>query len=643
MSKPVVYSEDVELNEMLKKVKIDLPSSKEIYDNFPKNVGAESTDLAKLTGISDSCYFVSDINENDNFNIVYIRGHSPSSSSILEESDGINFNRYYRHIGMRPILRFEDCPELFDLIITKEDGTKAKDGDIVTFGKLPLTALKKNDQHFYNQIRREKKLKKSKERYTFDGTRVWSLKADFVPLVYNPYEFDGSLTMESKDDDEKIQCIDWIVRPDYQIEGWIGDSYRVYNHIHLSNGEAYTRRDNVWLQVCDVDFIVNVETKTLLAKNILVGGIQYANYSRKYDALNYSKSNVKHYLDFYLKPALLQGTKIKRKELPNIKKESEKPKKVLEQKVSVNDKTKAIIDLRNEIKEHLKYYLGDRDFLGETDRKISEYNDRVLHPHLDLEIYPGTNDPKNLYARLKLELEDFVKELRENSEKVRSYFEMIDILNECKKDDINQDLHEICGTMKIAKEIVSKYILNEEEKDKLTIEYSEVIARHINACKEKLEEYKNGLTNDTKQLSKLVEEFEKDIRPFLNNLHKAASEQNVVDRIIKGVNQSIKNIYDEKENLRKIYFVKQIDDELEKIRSIANEEEIKELDEICEKYNPKRSSGIHKVVGDYTDMLRDLLAFDMKVEARVEKEKAIQSMVIEVPEESEIIANVNKR
>ena len=641
MAKGYYFVKDKHLDKLLLLTHFYLPTEKDIFEDFKGFEKAKPTDLALLAGINGNKYFLRDEHGKESYDVSYVSDGTKTTKSLNDDDDKYNTNRYSRFIGIRPIIYFEGSEELFDAIITKEDGTKAKTGDIVKFGKFPATALSMEGQHFYDQLRKEKKLVKLKDKYVFDKTHVRKTHQKFSPLVYNPYEY--SVPSEEGSKEEKVQCILWKYNPNYKRVCFYDDSYREYEETTLSNSHVYKKNDEVWLQVEDVEFIVNVEKKTMLAKNILVAGVQFENYSRHYYTLDYSSSNIEDYLG-YVRQAILNSVDYKALgyNTGDIEEEKEEIKEELPEDEFDNEVTKEIYELRNSIKEHLRFYLGDRDFLSETDQKIQEYNEKILHPPLELELVPGTNNPDNLYSRLKLELEDFIAELRENSEKVRGYFDMMDILNECKKDDINISLHEICRIIKAVKSITNDVILNEEVKEEMTKEYNDLIDKHLSLCKEELENYKNGHTNETKTLEKLAQDFQKDLRPILVKLNKVVSEQNVVERIIDGVNQIIKNIKDENDNLRRTYFVRQIDDVVNDIRKKNNEDEKQELDTLLDGYHPSKDSRIKVVIEDYVNMLRRLLSLQMKIDDRIFKDKARMAKIINLPTDDEKIS-VNKR
>ena len=232
------------------------------------------------------------------------------------------------------------------------------------------------------------------------------------------------------------------------------------------------------------------------------------------------------------------------------------------------------------------------------------------------------------------------------SEKVRGYYDMIDILNECKKEEIDPSINDLCRMLLTCREIINGSIINVEHKTDLTNEYNELIDKYLKICNDGLEEFRKDFSIKTKTFTELEEDIRNDLRTFIINIRKLVSEQNVVDKIIKGVNQTVKDIKDESDDLRKAYFVKEIDAAVTEIREKANEEELEELDKLLNEEAPDRTKDIHYVVGIYVERLRKILVLSMKIDDRIAEEKHRSEMTINIKkdeQEEDRNITVNKR
>lgn len=675
----------------IKKISVDLPTSeeavmgREAWDTYCGN-RIEVSDMSRLTGAQtkyDEYYllYLRDFREDDKRNIQYMDTHffNREKKDLKDSSRVISLNRCRRGFSILPTLHFDECPELFNILVDNF----SDDGKTINLGEFPQSIGSKETQFKLNEAFKNKKVKETEETYVFDAVDPFKeiIDYNFVPLVSKVYEYEGKKYLRWK----------------------ITDLYNHgYGRFIISGDCKYRCGNTVWVEIEPVKYLIIPANNIFISEKCLVSGIQYTNFDKNVLNLNYEDSNAKFYMETFMKPKLLRNVskmirdaiiegKKYRSAIDKIYEERKDdnslppygdvlaqarlistkfnvdphiihkrlnllslPKEILEQllgpyvedntketnDVSLNEKTREIMALRNEVIRYMKHDLGEPDSLEKVDKLINEYNEKVkTYNELELTLNPGGNSPHNLYLRLKVDLNEIVERLRDISEKVSGFIDMLEILEECKKEDINENFDSICKMIKIAKPIINGFLLNEKKKKRLNIELEEVINRHINICRNGIENYKKHNIISNKTVDNLKADFRKDISPFLYNLRKAVVEQDVVNSIVENVNMTLaeqrKEIYDQ----RIAYFVKEIDNVTSRIKTKGNEQEKKELEEISNSLNVDKTQDIHTVIRAYVDALSKAIHLEDKIDTRKAKEKARSDDIINIPEDS----TVNKR
>mgnify|MGYP001370101595 CR=1 FL=1 len=90
----------------------------------------------------------------------------------------------------------------------------------------------------------------------------------------------------------------------------------VVGKVVLSNGRQYEKGDYVWIKVEPVVWLVDQKTKTVIAKNGLVSGIEFDN--KKYDG-NFEKTNLYNFLQNIMFEEMFRNESLKKKVGPTIK------------------------------------------------------------------------------------------------------------------------------------------------------------------------------------------------------------------------------------------------------------------------------------------------------------------------------------
>ena len=683
-NKPII-EQNSDSHELLDLISVDLPS----FEEFQLSPYITPTILAKLTGaISYSnlsvdryrCY-LRDFEEGDKHNISFVLSDIPRVLTNYTDNHGEDIyktEKFSRNYIIRPVLRFDKCPELFDLIVSQLSYVYKYSEDQVKqlfLGEFPQNVLPPGYQKDLKTLFLTGRLKKTKDSVILDKVKPFNKKSetkDFVPQKYPIYEYDNER---------------YIRFPIRYLEGDYWKGLKHYTNFLITDAGAYHVGDVIWLKVSDVKF--HVGDKFLIANQGLLSGIAFENYSHGKDdtIIDYETSNIKKYLNLYMKPLLLKNLiaqlrkaieeankykklinsgdtirdislrlrvsseDIKRRlEVFNFSEElidaimgkEKKSKKVFPPKTqnkSVNNKSKEILAIREEIKKFAKYSMTDESALEEADQLIKDYNNSVLtYDELELSLEPKSGKPENLYIKLKLDLESLLERLKENSIHIRGYFEMIEILEECQKETIDEDYDEICSSIKAAKAIING-LVNIERKNQLNNDLDSLINKYIILCKEGIEEYRTSHTVETKKLDDLKFMFNKELRNILFDIQKAINEQDVVSAIIEKVNDTIKSQKSEAEDQRISFLVKEINNFVEEINTNGNDEEKASLKALQDSFLIDKTKDIHTVLSQYNELLRKVISINLQIQRRIERDKIIKDMLINIDDANTLDVN----
>ena len=156
----------------------------------------------------------------------------------------------------------------------------------VEYGEYPQNAA---DSRMQNILESEynRGMNKTGRSYTFDSVRYDDYDTGFKPVTYEEYEYQGKKYIRIKANSD-----------------FGGDRFM------LSNGVKYRDGDYVWVEVSPVKWLIDNKTGILISKKGLVSGIRFLNKSTNYKG-DFSKTEMKEYLDRYMSKELFQTTKTK--------------------------------------------------------------------------------------------------------------------------------------------------------------------------------------------------------------------------------------------------------------------------------------------------------------------------------------------
>ena len=289
---------------------------------------AANTDLSLLTGGLVSDYFVdNDKTLKGRAGFFWTRTATKNNSIYDISGKGSIYSvpANWRCRAIRPVL---ESPEVFSEVSKwKDEGYKVEE---VEYGEYPQDAppakMQKKLEAAYS-----KGMNKTGRNYTFDSTNSKEEESKFNPVTYDEYEYLGKRYIRIKANTAYGGC-----------------------KVKLSNGKDYVDGDIVWIEVSPVKWLLDNDTKKLIAKRGLVSGIRF-NDKKDYDG-DFNKSEIKKYLDTYLIRDLTQTPSFDKKhEMTPIEKEEIKEnledvrKKQMERLLLAKQKLKEAAELFNDL------------------------------------------------------------------------------------------------------------------------------------------------------------------------------------------------------------------------------------------------------------------------------------------------------
>ncbi len=178
--------------------------------------------------------------------------------------------------GIRPVLV---ASKSFVSGLEKKNGYK--DLLEVSFGEYPQYVEQDREkvQHL-NNLFQEHKLKQTGKTYTFDANPYYEVLSPFFPRTFLEYELKGNKYIP-----------------------YIKNSNGPYPYVKLTNKEEVKLGKTYWIKVEPITWLYDIESNLLLSKRILVAGIPFS-----IDGKAYAGSDIKRYLDTYMKEEIIPST-----------------------------------------------------------------------------------------------------------------------------------------------------------------------------------------------------------------------------------------------------------------------------------------------------------------------------------------------
>ena len=477
--------------------------------------------------------------------------------------------RYDKFYTIRPVLDLSDS--LFSQITSKKRKTPGYNSVYeVELGEYPQYVASVDMQKELNleyvvdngKMMDIFEIKETGRDYTFAKKGSLNL---FSPMEYKEYEYKGK------------KYIRMLANSDF----------KNYYEFELSNGVKCENDNYVWVEVSPVIWLIDDKTKKLVSKRGLLSGISFSGLSEKM-YIDFNKTQIKKYLDEYMFHDLFQSVNFvkandKGENIQNIDNNLTATGKVH----TLNDRSKRVNDIVFEIYNLLDYYYGEEDFKEKISSLNEEYNSNIKNIGNGnsgiLTLTPHNVDKGYLYDKLVSDLEDILNKLKENREKYKEYYIMLDLVRDCinllndnqeEKDYVN----DITNDIKVIKEIVLPYLDNEDNGKKLLNIFLEE--------EENIISYLSGNDDSSIKECKTYEDFKVRIRrklhPFLVSINNDVRNKDLVNEIKDGYAKLYAGVFESEKKDYVNDFLKEIDELINKIKDKGNESEITRLEEILE-------------------------------------------------------------
>lgn len=525
---------------MNKGIELTLPSAEEIWGNDKLSVlkkygtRAAITDLCILTG---SVLCDETIDEDNSLtgriSSYWTRSDDGDNDvrTVAEYGLGRNVFRDNRRAAIRPVLLLP--PDIFKEI-TKNRTKGYNDTEEVLFGEYPQYAPGRSTQKKLKWKYQNNELTKTGRSYTFNSVKMTDYSTVFTPVTYEEYEYQGKKYIRVKANS-------------------IYDGYE----FKLSNGIEYNDDDYVWLEVSPVSWLIDDETYSLISKKGLVSGIRFN--EECYDG-DFSKTEMKSYLDNYMLRDLFQSETILNKESLSSQKELSEIEKLI-----------------NFISEYIKDIPNKQLIIDEVNQLIEEYNQKLNKINNSKEILVfDTVDTikKSIKAKLMLIL-DRVKTYCEIN---KVYLELIDYIDNAILSLNGQSSKNIDDSLLNDLAEIGNICLNYLADDNLKDKFIRIFQEEQNKIKDYLTNIltKEMTTDKPKYDSK--ESFELYIRerlhPLLIELSNNVNRKDLLTEIKTKTVEIMIGVYKKSDNRRISLYLEEINSTYNKIATLVSSSNI---------------------------------------------------------------------
>lgn len=284
----------------MKNLELTLPTVDQVFgsdeekqlDVFKKyGTKALATDLCVVTNgdyYSDSYYSIEEEKEVKVRTCPFWTQTIASNSKIYGVSQEGKKSEYFNastNITIRPILL---CSRIFSEI-TANKMVGYNGVSEIEFGTFPQIAAKANMQEILeNEFK--KGMPKTGKKFPLYLVSNYKYKDSSNLIMHEEYEYQGK---------KYIRVI-------------MGENMFTFGDPILSNGNKYKKGSYVWIEVLPFRWLIDEETKSLVAKRGLCAGLDFEILDKE-QKKDFKNSKIKEYLDKYVLPALIQGVDLPEK------------------------------------------------------------------------------------------------------------------------------------------------------------------------------------------------------------------------------------------------------------------------------------------------------------------------------------------
>ncbi len=242
-----------------------------------RGVKAAITDFSILLGgIVNNSHIDGDESLGGRTGFYWTKTRKDNDAVYVANSNGYRYFYYIfiRSYGSRLVLPFSSVDKI-PLNEGEKVSNRCSDGILeVECGYYPQMAVDRNMQVFLEQAYKDKKLKKSQNKYTTDSRIHNDYNAKFSERELDEFEYEGGRYVRV----EANSCFN-------------GKAFK------LSNGIEYKDGDFVWIEVSPIKWLVDEKDKVMVSKKLLFAGIQFnntPNYTGSFEDVD-----IKNFIDNY--------------------------------------------------------------------------------------------------------------------------------------------------------------------------------------------------------------------------------------------------------------------------------------------------------------------------------------------------------
>ena len=484
-----------------------------------------------------------------------------------------------------------------------------------------------------NNAFKNKQLGKPVDSFIIDGANREKYKSKFSPEKCLVYEFEGKKYVRYRVSDlGKTVEYPW------------GDR-SVKKNTTTINEKEYKDGDIIWIEVLDIKCKANKEEKRLVSCLSLLKGIQFEEFNGTFDKIEYEKSFIKKFLNTFFKSFALKNagkvydnpttiSKIEQIINEHNRKNKEEEEKQKDKELAESQEKMDLTELLGRINDIKRYYLGNEDInekirtiYATYKRNIDKLYDSIEQDEDNLHL--GTVIPETLYKGLINDLTYIYNILKKDYDKVIPYYQMLDLLTECQKEEINPNRGELCHLIHHAKSCLLPFITNQKRKHELANQLDTLIADNITTIEKYLEEIKQNPNIKTKTFEELGREYFDNYKDLMNEINEVVGNQEVVNDILDSTKLIMQNLYVEAKTDTARRFLNQLNEHISVIHEKGLERDIqmykhqqklnydvKDIDQIIEtlETNIKIAHRIELIIEDRLKRKDELKKFDFDLD-----------------------------
>lgn len=414
---------------------------------------------------------------------------------------------YERGGSVRPVLPFSNISDISNDVVRGKSGLLE-----ITYGEYPQYVVPSSLGKALDDEFSSGRLRKTGKTYTTDSRQSNAYLESFSPTCHEEFEYNGKKYV------------------------------RVKSNCHekgseLSNGIIVYPGDYVWVEVSPIVWYVDKKAKMLVSKILLAAGIRYCNKSQ-YEG-DFKTTEMYMFLNEYFAKDIVQS------KLQEVNKSTKKDTKLTSEKQI------------EEIYEYCKELPNGDEIIKRVDEIIKEYNDKVAEIHkLKKNNIPTMESLFAITNDLELKLNMILDDLKTYHEKYKTYFEMLDALDEyisIVNGDIKENHYDLSVDLNTITNTCIPFL-----KEKEGNELKEKLLNILNNKREEIANYLNisSIFNDKtnnkelkyNSINELNLELRKQLQPLLEKLNTNVSKRDIELEIKESIAKIINGLYSEPKN-----------------------------------------------------------------------------------------------